>query len=123
MLPINTNRAPAAVGPYSQATMKNNMVFVSGTMGFDVATGKLPESFAEQATNVFNNIKAILEGASMNMTHVVKVSIFLQDMANFTELNEMYATYFLEPYPARETVQVARLPKDAKVEISVIALR
>lgn len=123
MLPINTNRAPAAVGPYSQAVMKNNMVFVSGTLGMDVATGQLPESFTEQATNVLNNVKAILEGASMNMTHVIKVSIFIADMNDFAEMNEIYKKYFIEPYPARETVQVARLPKDARVEISVIAVR
>ncbi len=123
MLPINTNRAPAAVGPYSQAVMKNNMVYVSGTLGMDTATGQLPESFTEQARNVLNHVKAVLEGASMNMSHVVKVSIFLADMNDFAELNEIYKTYFIEPYPARETVQVARLPKDARVEISVIAAR
>jgi len=123
MLPINTNRAPAAVGPYSQAVMKNNMVYVSGTLGMDTATGQLPESFTEQARNVLNHVKAVLEGASMNMSHVVKVSIFLADMNDFAELNEIYKTYFIEPYPARETVQVARLPKDARVEISVIASR
>ena len=123
MLPINTNRAPAAVGPYSQAVMKNNMVYVSGTLGIDTATGQLPESFTEQARNVLNHVKAVLEGASMNMSHVVKVSIFLADMNDFAELNEIYKTYFIEPYPARETVQVARLPKDARVEISVIASR
>jgi len=123
MLPINTNRAPAAVGPYSQAVMKNNMVYVSGTLGIDTATGQLPESFTEQARNVLNHVKAVLEGASMNMSHVVKVSIFLADMNDFAELNEIYKTYFIEPYPARETVQVARLPKDARVEISVIAAR
>lgn len=123
MLPIHTDKAPAAVGPYSQAAMKGNMVFVSGTLGIDPATGTMPEGFAEQAQLVFSNLKAILEMAGMNFSHVVKVSIFLMDMGDFTVLNEIYAENFREPYPARETVQVARLPKDGKVEISVIAMR
>lgn len=123
MLPIITDKAPKAVGPYSQAALKNNNVYVSGTLGIDPVTNIMPESFAEQAVLVFNNLKAILEKAAMNFTHVVKVSIFLQDMNDFTVLNEIYAQQFKEPYPARETLQVARLPKDAKIEISLIAMR
>ncbi len=123
MLPIITDKAPKAVGPYSQAALKNNNVFVSGTLGIDPVTNTMPEGFAEQAELVFNNLKAILEKAAMNFTHVVKVSIFLQDMNDFAALNELYALQFKEPYPARETVQVARLPKDAKIEISLIAMR
>jgi 2-iminobutanoate/2-iminopropanoate deaminase len=123
MLPIHTNKAPAAVGPYSQAAMKGNMVFVSGTLGIDPVTGVMPEGFAEQATLVFSNLKAILEMAAMNFSHVVKVSIFILDMGDFAVLNELYAENFREPYPARETVQVSRLPKDGKVEISLIAMK
>ena len=123
MLPINTSRAPAAVGPYSQAIWKNNMLFVSGTLGIDPVSGEMPEAFADQARLVLSNLKAILEGASMNFTHAVKVSIFITDMADFATLNEIYAQNFYEPYPARETVQVARLPKDGKVEISLTAMK
>jgi 2-iminobutanoate/2-iminopropanoate deaminase len=123
MLPIRTDKAPAAVGPYSQAAMKGNMVFVSGTLGIDPATNAMPEGFTQQAELVFSNLKAILEMAAMNFTHVVKVSIFLLDMNDFPVLNEIYARQFMEPYPARETVQVARLPKDGKIEISLIAMK
>jgi len=123
MLPIKTSKAPGAVGPYSQAVFKTNMLYVSGTLGIDPETGNMPESFAEQTKLVFSNLKAILEAGTLNFCHVVKVSIFLQDMNDFAALNEIYATQFIDPYPARETVQVGRLPKDAKIEISVIAMR
>lgn len=123
MQPIKTHKAPNAVGPYSQAVLKNNTLFVSGTLGIDPATNIMPEGFAEQAQLVFNNLQAILEAAGMGFAQVVKVSIFLQDMNDFAVLNDLYAQRFSVPYPARETVQVARLPKDGKLEISLIAMK
>jgi 2-iminobutanoate/2-iminopropanoate deaminase len=123
MQAIKTHKAPGAVGPYSQAVLKNNTLFVSGTLGIDPASGEMPEGFTEQARLVFANLKGILEAAGMTFAHVVKVSIFIMDMNDFGSLNEMYAQYFTEPYPARETVQVARLPKDGRIEISLIAMK
>ena len=123
MQPIKTHRAPNAVGPYSQAVLKNNTLFVSGQLGIAPLSNNMPDSFAEQAQLVFNNLKAVLEAAGMSFSHVVKVSIFILNMNDFTALNDIYAQYFNEPYPARETVQVARLPKDGKVEISLIAMK
>lgn len=123
MQPIKTHKAPNAVGPYSQAVIKNNTLFISGQLGIDPSTSNMPESFTEQAQLVFSNLKAILEAANMNFSNVVKVSIFIMDMNDFAALNELYAQFFREPYPARETVQVARLPKDGRIEISLIAMR
>ncbi len=123
MQSVMTHRAPGAIGPYSQAVMMNNALFISGQIGIDPSSNQMPEGFAEQAQNVFNNLKAILEAAGMGYAHVVKVTIFLQDMNDFGTLNDLYAQRFSAPYPARETVQVARLPKDAKLEISLIAMR
>ncbi|MFA7543580.1 MAG: RidA family protein [Candidatus Cloacimonadaceae bacterium] len=118
-----TPRAPAAIGPYSQAALMNNALFVSGQLGIDPATGNLAEGFEAQANLVFQHLKAILEAAGMGMSHVVKVSVFLKDMDNFADLNEIYTRYFSAPYPAREALQVARLPKDGLIEISLIAMR
>lgn len=123
MQSVITHRAPAAIGPYSQAIMKNNTLFISGQLGIDPNTSTMPEGFEEQANLVFSNIKAILDAAGMGMTHIVKVTVFLKDMNHFAQLNEIYARNFSAPYPAREAVQVARLPKDGLVEISVIAMR
>ncbi len=123
MQAIKTHKAPGAVGPYSQAVLRNNLLFISGTLGMDPSSSAMPDGFAEQAQLVFSNLKGILEAAGMTFAHVLKVSIFLKDMNDFAVLNEMYAQYFTEPYPARETVQVARLPKDGRVEISLIAMK
>jgi len=123
MKTIQTHSAPAAIGPYSQAALKNDILFVSGQLGIDPATSQMLDGFEEQANMVFKNIKAVLEAAGMGMSHVVKVSVFLKDMDDFAALNEIYARNFSAPYPAREAIQVARLPKDGLVEISVIAIR
>ena len=120
---IVTSNAPSAIGPYSQAVLKNDTLFVSGQLGFDPKDGSMPETFEAQALLVFSNLRAILEAAGMSMANVVKVSVFLLDMNNFASLNEIYAANFNTPYPAREAVQVARLPKDGLVEISLIAMR
>jgi len=118
-----THRAPAAIGPYSQAILKNNTLFISGQLGIDPGNAAMPEGFEAQTNLVFNNIRAILEAAGMGMSHIVKVSVFLKDMNDFAQLNEIYARNFSAPYPAREAIQVAKLPKDGLVEISVIAMR
>ena len=123
MQSIMTLMAPAAIGPYSQAVMKNNMLFISGQLGIDPNSGNMPPTFEEQANLVFNNIKAVLEAADLGLSHVVKATVFLKDMNDFALLNEIYARNFSAPFPAREAVQVARLPKDGLVEISIIAMR
>ncbi|MCB5252971.1 MAG: RidA family protein [Candidatus Cloacimonadaceae bacterium] len=123
MKSITTQSAPAAIGPYSQAALMNDTLFISGQLGIDPKTGNMAEGFEAQARLVFQYIKAILKAADMDMSNVVKASVFLKDMNDFGQLNEIYARQFSAPYPAREAIQVARLPKDGLVEISVIAMR
>jgi 2-iminobutanoate/2-iminopropanoate deaminase len=123
MQAVQTLKAPGAIGPYSQATMMNNTLFISGTLGVDPVSGTMPEGFLEQAGFVFNNLAAILNAAGMGFQHVVKVTVYVKDLNDFASLNDIYARTFTSPYPARETVEVARLPKDAKIEISLIAMR
>ena len=123
MQAINTNQAPPAIGPYSQAVLSNGVLYISGQLGIDPISGNMAEGFEEQANRVFANLKAILEAAGMSFSNVVKASVFLLDMNNFAALNEIYARNFSSPFPAREAVQVARLPKDGVVEISLIAMR
>jgi len=121
---VQTQQAPAPIGPYSQAVQHGNLLFVSGQIPVD-AEGRLETGDIGRATRlVMDNISAILEAAGMGMQNVVKVSIFLRDMADFAVVNEVYGSYFTDGIPpARETVQVARLPKDVPVEISVIAAK
>jgi len=114
--------APAAIGPYSQAVSTDGLLFVSGQMGLDVKTGEIPSGIADQAKQVFENIKAIIAEAGGSMDDVVKCCVFLKDMNDFAAMNEVYGGYFKEPYPARTTVEAARLPKDVKVEIDAIAV-
>ena len=123
MQSVMTHLAPAAIGPYSQAILMNNTLFVSGQLGIDPNTGNMPEGFEAQAQLVFSNIKAIPQAANMGTSHVAKVTVFLKNMDDFAQLNEIYTRTFSAPYPAREAVQVARLPKDGLIEISVIAMR
>ena len=119
---VNTDRAPAAIGPYSQAIEVNGLVITSGQLPLNPATGAFPEGIAEQTRQSLTNVKAILEQAGLTMDSVVKTTVFLSDMNNFGAMNEVYATFFSEGnYPARSAVEVARLPKDALVEIEVIA--
>lgn len=122
---IATNEAPAAIGPYSQAIRIGDTLFASGQIGLDPATGQLVSGgIAEQTTRVLENIKAVLAEAGLNMAHVVKTTVFLKSMNEFSAMNEIYAKY-LAPEgvvpPARSTIAVAALPKDALVEIEVIA--
>jgi 2-iminobutanoate/2-iminopropanoate deaminase len=123
MQSVMTHRAPSAIGPYSQAILKNNTLFISGQLGIDPTTGNLVEGFEAQVHQVFANIKAILDAAGMGFAHVVKCSVFLTDLNNFAAMNEIYSRYFNSPYPAREAIQVSRLPKDGMIEISVTAMR
>jgi 2-iminobutanoate/2-iminopropanoate deaminase len=120
---IETGNAPAAIGPYSQAIDIGNMIFLSGQLGLDPSSGELPESFEEQAANIMNNIKAILEASGSGFDKVVKTTIFLADLANFAKINEIYGACFPNHKPARSCVQVAALPKGGKVEIEVIAVK
>ena len=119
---IHTDKAPAAIGPYSQAIQIGQLLFTSGQVPIDPETGAIVEGgIQEQARQSLNNIKAILNAAGTNMGAVVKTTFFLQDMNDFAAMNEVYAQFFQEPYPARSAVQVGRLPKDALVEIEAIA--
>lgn len=119
---IHTDKAPAAIGPYSQAIQIGQLLFTSGQVPIDTETGAIVEGgIQEQARQSLNNIKAILNAAGTNMGAVVKTTVFLQDMNDFAAMNEVYAQFFQEPYPARSAVQVGRLPKDALVEIEAIA--
>ena len=119
---ISTPSAPAAIGPYSQAIKAGNLLFLSGQIPLDPATGNLVEGGVEaQTRQVFANIGAILEAAGASFDAVVTATVYLADMNDFGKVNEIYATYFSSPAPARATVQVARLPKDCRVEIQVIA--
>lgn len=120
---INTPKAPAPIGPYSQAVKVGNMLFTSGQIALHPDTMELVlDDIAAETRQVMENMKAVLEAAGMDFSHVVKTSIFLMDMANFAAVNEVYGTYFDDATaPARETVQVAGLPKGVNVEISMIA--
>ena len=119
---IHTDSAPAAIGPYSQAIQIGDLLFVSGQVPIDPSTGAIVEGDIKvQAQQSLNNLKAILNAAGTNMGAVVKTTVFLADMNDFAAMNEVYAQFFQEPFPARSAVQAARLPKDAKVEIEAIA--
>jgi 2-iminobutanoate/2-iminopropanoate deaminase len=119
---IQTDSAPAPIGPYNQAVKAGSFLFVSGQISIDPATGQMiQDNIANETRMVMQNLKAILEKADMEFSHVVKTAIFLKDMNDFAAVNEVYGSYFKDNYPARETVQVSRLPKDANVEISVVA--
>ncbi len=120
---IKTNLAPAPIGPYNQAVLCNNMLFISGQIAFNSATQVLETGNIKQETNlVMQNLKAILTEAKLTFDHVVKTTIFIKNMNDFALINEVYGSYFnAETAPARETVEVARLPKDVNVEISMIA--
>lgn len=120
---INTSKAPAALGPYSQAIKAGNMLFVSGQIPFIPETMELvSEDVQEQTKQALENVKAILEEAGASLNDVVKAGVFIKDMNDFGKINEIYAEYFNETKPARACVEVARLPKDVKVEIEVIAV-
>lgn len=120
---ISTNKAPAAIGPYSQALDLGNMVFLSGQIPIDPQTGNMADTVEAQAKQVLTNVQNILAEAGLTMANVVKTTVFLSDLGDFAKVNEVYASFFAEPYPARSCVQVAAIPKGAKVEIECIAVR
>ena len=121
---VNTTNAPAPIGPYNQAIFAGDMLFISGQVCIDAATGQLKNKDLQEETHqVMNNLKAILEEAGLEFSNVVKTTIFLTDMNRFSEVNEIYGQYFEKDFPARETVQVSALPKFVHVEISMIAVR
>ena len=123
MQTVSTENAPGAIGPYSQAVVTGNMVFCSGQIPIDPATGQfVSEDVAEQTEQVLKNLSAVLEAAGSDLGKVVKTTVFLADMSDFAAMNDVYARYFDANKPARATVQAARLPRDARVEIECIAL-
>ena len=119
--PVATTKAPAAIGPYAQANIFGNLLFASGQIPVDPETGIIPEGIEAQATQSLKNVKAIVEAAGSSMDKVIKTTVFMKDMNDFAKINEIYAEYFTEPYPARSCVEVARLPKDVLLETEVIA--
>lgn len=118
---VHTDKAPQAIGPYSQAVVVNGMVYASGQLGMNAEGVLQGETAAEQAEQSIKNVMAILEAAGTNIGNVVKTTVFLADINDFAAVNEVYGKYFTQPYPARSAVQVAALPKGAQVEIEVIA--
>lgn len=118
---ISTDKAPAAIGPYSQAIEANGMVFASGQIPVNPATGEIPEGVEAQAKQAFSNLKALLEAAGTSIENVVKTTVFIKNMNDFGAINQIYAEYFTGTYPARSCVEVARLPKDVLLEIEAIA--
>ncbi|MCQ2900430.1 RidA family protein [Helicobacter pylori] len=121
---IHSTLAPKAIGPYSQAIATNDLVFVSGQLGIDASTGEFKGAdIHSQTTQSMENIKAILKEANLGMDSVVKTTILLKSLDDFAVVNEIYGSYFTEPYPARATFQVVKLPKDALVEIEAIAIK
>jgi 2-iminobutanoate/2-iminopropanoate deaminase len=120
---VSSPGAPAAIGPYSAGVRAGNLLFLSGSIPLDPVSGQVvPGDIAAQATRAMENIKALLVAAGADFANVVKTTVFLADMNEFAAMNEVYAKYFVAPFPARSTVQVARLPRDVRVEIEVVAV-
>ena len=120
---IKTKKAPGAIGPYSQGVNVGNMFFFSGQIPLVPSTGEMPTGIKEQTKQALNNVKALLESQELTFDNVVKTTVFLDNMEDFAEMNDIYATYFIEPFPARSAVEVAKLPRNALVEIEVIACK
>lgn len=121
---VQTDRAPAAIGPYAQGAWAGDLFFTAGQIGLDPESGSLVEGGVEaEARRVLTNLSAVLEAAGLGAGDVVKTTVFLADMDEFSAVNEIYAEHFVDPYPARSTVEVARLPRDARVEIEAVARR
>ena len=118
---ISTEKAPAAIGPYSQAITVGNMLFTSGQIPINPATGDIPEGVEAQAEQALTNVKNLIEVAGGSIENVVKTTVFIKEMNDFGKINEIYKKYFKEPFPARSCVEVARLPKDVLLEVEAIA--
>ncbi|HIF9220937.1 TPA: RidA family protein [Photobacterium damselae] len=123
---LHTDNAPAAIGPYVQGVDLGNMVLTSGQIPVNPATGEVPEAIAEQARQSLDNVKSVVEASGLQVSDIVKMTVFVKDLNDFAAVNEVYGNFFDEhnaPYPARSCVEVARLPKDVKIEIEAIAVR
>lgn len=120
MKEIKTSNAPAAIGPYSQAIISGGMLYTSGQIPINPATGEIPAGVEAQARQALTNVKNLIEASGASIDNVVKTSVFIKDMNDFAKINEIYAEFFTEPYPARSCVEVARLPKDVLLEIETI---
>lgn len=120
---ISTDKAPAAIGPYSQAIEVNGMVFTSGVIPVDTQTGVIPATIEEQANQAFSNLKNLIEASGATIDKVIKTTVFIKEMNDFGAINEVYADFFQAPFPARSCVEVARLPKDVMLEIEAIAIK
>lgn len=120
---IATDKAPAAIGPYSQAVEANGMVYTSGVIPVDPKTGDIPQGSAAQARQALTNLSNLLEAAGTDMEHVIKTTVFIKEMNDFGAINEVYAAFFSAEFPARSCVEAARLPKDVLIEIEAIALK
>ena len=120
---ISTDKAPAAIGPYSPAVEAGGFMFASGQIPIDPATGNIPEGIEAQARQALTNVKNLIEAAGLTLDAVVKTSVFIRNMDDFAKVNEIYAQFFTDRYPARSCVEVSRLPKDVLIEVEVIAAR
>lgn len=119
---ISTDKAPAAIGPYSQAIEVNGLIYTSGVIPVNPKTGETPEGIEAQAKQALDNLKGLLEAGNTSLDKVVKTTVFIKNMNDFAKINEIYSTYFTDDYPARSCVEVARLPKDVLLEIEAIAI-
>ena len=122
MKSITTEKAPAAVGPYSQAVVAGNLVFVSGQIPVDPATGNIPENIVDQARQALTNLGEVLRASGSGLDKAVRVTVFITDISAFGKVNEVYAEFFKEPYPSRSCVEVSKLPKGVKIEIDAIGI-
>ena len=120
---VKTDKAPGAIGRYSQGIDLENMIFFSGQIPLNPQTGEMPEGIEAQAKQALENVKGLLESQGLDFSHVVKTTVFLDNMDDFNTVNGIYAQYFVEPYPARSAVEVAKLPKGALIEVEVIAVK
>lgn len=120
---ISTEKAPAAIGPYSQAIEVNNMVYTSGMIPVNPETGEIPAGVEAQAEQAFSNLTELLKAAGTSVDQVIKTTVFIKDMNDFAAINAIYAKYFSAPYPSRSCVEVARLPKDVLLEIEAVAAK
>lgn len=121
MKQVKTDKAPQAIGPYSQGIRTGSLIFTSGQIPVDPASGTIAEGIERQTRRAIENVKAVLEAAGASLSDVVKTIVYIKDMNDFAQINKIYSEYFTEPYPARSCVEVARLPKDVLIEIEAIA--
>ena len=120
---VETKKAPGAIGPYSQGIDIGNLIFFSGQIPLNPETGEMPEGIEAQTKQALENVKGLLESQELDFSHVVKTTVFLDNMDDFNTVNSIYAQYFVEPYPARSAVEVGRLPKGALIEVEIIACK